>query len=98
MLISKISHFLNEQGNIVKGMPKEARELAFFLTFIIEATTNFDSEDGYNTGIRCNKKNCQGKIQSRLLIEENNEIYWRCPVCSNAGIISEWEGTKWDRS
>ena len=97
MFITNIHHFLNEQGDIPKDMPQEGRELASYLTFIIEATTDFESEHGLETGVRCNQKDCQGIIQSRLLIEENSEIFWQCPECGNEGIISEWAGTKWDR-
>ena len=99
MFITNITHLLNHQGDIPKDMPQEARELASFLTFVIEATTDFDSEAwGFETGIRCNQKDCKGMIESWLILEENHEIYWHCPICGIEGIISEWEGTKWDRS
>lgn len=98
MFITNITHLLNEKGEVVKSMPAEARELASFLTLIIEETTNFESKNGFETGIRCNQKDCKGMIESWLLLEENHEIYWYCPECGNEGIISEWEGTKWDRS
>ena len=32
-------HFLDEQGNIPKQMPKEARELASFFALVVDATT-----------------------------------------------------------
>lgn len=98
MLITNITHYLNPHGNIAKDMPEEAREFATFLTMIIEASSDFDSEMGYNTGIKCHQTNCQGTILSRLIIEEGHEIFWWCPVCQNEGIIAEWEGSKWDRS
>jgi len=98
MFITNITHLLDDQGDIPNDMPQKARELASFLTFIIEAATDFESEDGFETGVRCNQKGCQGMIQSWLLLEENHEIYWHCPECGNEGIISEWEGSKWDSS
>jgi len=80
-------------------MPSEAIELASFLTLIIEDVTDFDKEAwGFETDVRCNQTDCQGRIHSRLLIEEDHEIYWWCPVCKNEGIITEWEGTQWDGS
>jgi len=98
MLISNISHFLNPHGNIVRDMPSEARELASFLTLIIEATTDFESESGFSTELPCNDKECSGTTHSRLLIEKDHEIYWWCSKCKEEGIITEWEGTHWDQS
>lgn len=99
MYITNLTHFLTDRGDIPKEMPQESRELASFLTLIIEETTDFESDAwGFETQIRCNQTNCQGRIHSRLLIEEDHEIYWWCPECRNEGIISEWEGTKWDQS
>ena len=91
-----MSHFLDEAGNIPKQIPVEARELASFLALVIDATTDYDSESGFNTGIRCFEKGCDGMIHSYILLDNDDEIYWKCPNCKNEGIISEWQGTKWD--
>jgi len=56
-------------------MPSEAKELVCCLTTIIEAATDFVSEAlGFETDIRCNQTDCQGKIHSRPLVEENLDI------------------------
>ena len=77
-------------------MPKEARELANFLALVIDASTDYESENGFETGIRCFNEGCDGTIQSKFLFDQNNEIHWLCPKCGNEGIISEWENCKWD--
>ncbi len=70
-------HFLNPHGNKAKDMPSEAKELASFLPLIIEDVTDLDKEAwGFETDVSCNQKNCQRKIHSRLLIEEDHEILW----------------------
>lgn len=79
-------------------MPSEAKELASYLTFIIAAITDFESESGFSTEVTCINKGCKGIIQGRLLIEEDHEIYWWCPECKEEGVISEWEGSRWDKS
>ena len=96
MYITTFTHFLDEQGNIPKTMPKEARELASFLALVIDATTDYESESGFETGITCFQKGCDGMIQSTILFDQNNEIHWLCPKCKNEGIVSEWEDTEWD--
>ena len=98
MYVSNMTHFLNKSGGIAKDMPSEAKELASFLTLIIEDVSDFESEKGFDTGIPCLHKGCKGIIQSRVLVEKDNEIYWLCPECKEEGIITEWEGTRWDNS
>jgi len=95
MYISKMIHFLDETGNIPKKMPKEARELASFFALIVDETTKQKSSVDIQTDIRCFEKQCDGMIQSEILIEDD-AIHWVCPKCQNEGILSEWQGTKWD--
>ena len=40
MYITKLTHFLDETGNIPSEMSKEAQEFAYFLASIVEAATN----------------------------------------------------------
>jgi len=93
MYITNFKHFLDENGNIPTNMPKEARELIHFLALLIDDTTSgdFDSEPT----IRCIEKGCEGLIVPTL-IEENNKIYWVCVQCKTKGVITDWQGTKWD--
>ena len=96
MYITKMTHFLDEDGNIPEQMPKEARELASFMALVIDATTGYESESGFETGVRCFEKRFDGMIQSEILFDEDDEIHWMCSKCDNEGIISEWQGTRWD--
>ncbi len=96
MYISNFTHFLDEQGNIPTTMPKEARELANFLALIIDAATDYESESGFETAIRCFNRGCEGTVQSIILIDQDYVIHWRCNACENEGIISEWEDSRWD--
>ena len=96
MYISNFNHFLNEDGNIPTTMPKEARELANFLALVIDASTDYESENGFETAIRCFNVGCVGSIQSNILFDQNHEIHWQCNKCDNKGIISEWENCRWD--
>jgi hypothetical protein len=76
-------------------MPKEARELASFMALVVDSTTRKSPKTLTSTDIRCFKKGCQGLIKSEIL-SANNEIHWVCSKCQNEGIISVWQGTKWD--
>ena len=60
MYHSNITHFLNEHRDIPKDMLDETRGLAYFLTLIIAEATDFNSEKGFDTGIPCINKGCEG--------------------------------------
>lgn len=95
MYISNMQHFLDESGNIPKQIPREARELASFFALVIDATTKISPSTLTSTEIRCFEKGCGGMIKT-VLRKKTEEIQWYCPVCENEGVISEWQGTKWD--
>ena len=86
-------HFLDENGNIPDNMPKPARELGSFLGLVVDATTRFEEK----VELRCRSKRCKGIIQSTIV--DNGDIHYWCTHCEKYnGIISEWEGTKFDMS
>jgi len=90
-----MQHFLDEQGNIPKQMPKEARELASFFALVIDTTTKTNPVRLTPTGIRCFEKGCPGTIRVEIL-HSSNEIHWKCSRCEKEGKISYWQGTRWD--
>ena len=88
-------HYLDKTGNIPKQMQKEARELGSFMALVVDATTQSCYQTLTSTDIRCFKKGCSGTIKSALR-PDTSEIHWYCPDCENEGLISKWQGTKWD--
>ena len=95
MYITNFIHYLDATGNIPKQMPREARELANFLALVVDSTTKTKQSSLTSTDIRCFIKGCYATVKSTLR-PEANEIYWYCPDCENEGVISQWEGTRWD--
>lgn len=93
MHITNFQHFLNEDGCIPVNIPKKARELANFLALLVDEASleNYDSEPT----VRCIEKNCQGLIVP-IIVFESDEIHWFCTQCQAKGIITTWQGTKWD--
>jgi len=95
MYISQMPHFLDEKGNIPTEMPKQARELASFMALVVDSTTKTLPSTLTSTDIRCFNKGCHGLIKTALM-PKTEEIHWYCPDCENEGVISGWQGTKWD--
>lgn len=98
--ITDIRHFLGDDGELA-DLPPEALDLCRYLTSIIEAAT--DESGGYDAGeteIRCrnidNARRCHGDIEV-ILLPGDSQIEWQCELCGEDGVISGWEGTKWDK-
>ena len=90
-----MQHFLDPQGDIPKQMPKEARELASFLTLVVDATTKKMPSTLTSTEIRCFKKGCHGLVKSAIS-PDSKELHWYCPECEEEGVIREGRETRWD--
>jgi len=99
VMITNIKHFLEEDGTVPE-LPKEAKELVNFLSVIIEsASSNYAVPLSFAaTNCRCiiDGKSCTGEIEV-WVYPEDNRIGWECLECGDEGIISEWEGTLWDK-
>jgi hypothetical protein len=93
MYVTNIQHFMDEDGNIPTGMPKEATELANYFALLIDDATSGDYDA--DPTIRCIEKGCQGMVLP-FIFDETDEICWICPICKTEGVISNWRGTKWD--
>ena len=95
MYITNIQHLLDASAKMPNEMPKEARELISFLKLIIDITTKNVPHTLTATDVRCFEKGCNGMIKTALR-PDTEEIHWYCPDCENEGLISNWQGTKWD--
>ncbi len=93
--VTDITHYLDQQGELVLAMPAPARRLASFLVLVIDAVTQEVPCEDRDTRIRCCSKNCTGSIRASLL-SVNDKISWACPACGQQGVISNWQGTKWN--
>jgi len=66
MYISDLTHFLNEEGNIPKEIPSEARELAGFLAMVVDITTENKNNKLCPSPLTCTNKGGNGIINSAL--------------------------------
>lgn len=94
--VTDIRHYLNAEGELAE-MPGAARKLASFLVLLIDAATPAIPAQNSDTRIRCRTRDCTGSIQASIASREG-EIVWHCPECRHNGVISNWQGTKWDQT
>ena len=99
MYVTDLTHFLDESGEIPKTIPKEARELASFLALVVDGMTSQCSfpDAGVDVGVRCRKRGCPGVILAAVG-SPDGPIDWGCTDCDQEGLVSNWQGSKWDNS
>lgn len=99
MYIANFKHFLDENGNIPESNHKAAIALAGFHALVVDAATSNGLTDlPILTDLRCYAKGCEGKIMIEGVLSDNR-IEWHCDKCEKmGGIISDWQGTKWDNT
>jgi hypothetical protein len=66
-----MQHFLDEQENIPKKMPKEARELANYFSLVIDTFTKKLPAKLTSIDITCFEKGCKGTIRVEILCSSN---------------------------
>jgi len=95
-----ITHFLDDNGDMIKE-PPQARKLAEYLAAIIVMASFPDPDYPPEYRVSCrrrpNRKPCLTEIAG-WLDPETDDVVWICPVCQDKGIISNWKGTIWDMS
>ena len=95
MYITNIRHLLHASAKMPEDMPHEAIELIGFLKLVIDATTKNLPDSLTTADVICFKKGCSGMIKTAFR-PDTEEIHWYCPDCEVDGLISGWQGTKWD--
>ena len=98
--ITDLTHFLTDDGEIgLKSGP--ARKLAEHLTKIVLEATTESWRGPDQTAVRCRRrprrKRCAGEIETDIE-PDTDAIIWWCSDCDDNGTISNWQGSRWDRT
>jgi len=98
--ITDITHFLDEDGEMIKK-PLEVRRMGIYFASIIVMASYIEPEHPEVYQVSCrrrpNRKPCLGEIVG-YVSPESDEIVWKCLKCGDRGVISNWQGTIWDMS
>jgi WD40 repeat protein len=79
--VTDMRHFLDDDGEIVRNMPGEARQLASFLALVVDATSVENSSNFDELPLRCRGTECGGRVLARVV---TSGILWFCAVLSVA--------------
>lgn len=93
--ITDMTHFLDD-GRIALQTP-----LVSFLGEIVERVTAGAAGEVGTSAVGCRRRParrpCSGTIAA-VIDAPSQAIHWGCDRCSDRGVISNWQGTPWDRS
>lgn len=94
---SDLKHFLDDKGGIPSDIHPEGREMALFLTKIIEAVTihPMASKNSLLTDRLCPADQCNERVFG-FYADFNQPIAWKCKSCGAEGTIQNWQFSKWD--
>ena len=92
MLVSDLNHFLDLPDDV----PAPARRLAQHLGNIVRAATagGDGAGDPWMSALPCRRRPAHRPCAGRITIVRHQPpapIQWRCSVCADEGVISNWE-------
>jgi hypothetical protein len=98
--VTDLTHILTDEGEIgPKSGP--ARRLAKYFTKIVVDATTEPWENPGKKPVRCRRrpgrKPCAGLIGTDM-DPDTDAIMWWCPACGDNGTITNWQGSRWDRT
>jgi hypothetical protein len=98
--MTDITHFLDEDGEMITE-PPQARKLVEYFAAIIMMASFSDPDYPPEFKVPCrrkpNRKPCLEEVAG-WVEPDTEDIYWICPKCNDNGRISNWRGTIWDMS
>lgn len=96
MLVSDLNHFLDLPDDV----PRPARRLAEHFADIVRAATAGDGAgDRWTSALPCRRRPARRPCPGRITLvrrEPPAPIAWRCSVCADEGVISNWADSPYD--
>ena len=95
MLVADLHHFLD----LPEGVPGPALRLAERLTGIVRAATAGDAGKTWTSALPCPCRPQHRACPGRTILhrpQPPGPIQWRCSVCDDDGVISNWEDSPYD--
>ena len=96
--IIDITHYLSN-NKLKTKMSVPAKKYAEYIECIITITTINKSGIEHKTTISCKRRPHRKPCTGKLIVyceSSTSKITCYCPVCGDNGIISNWQGTRWD--
>jgi hypothetical protein len=94
-MVTDLHHLLE----LPPDTPGPARRLAEHLGDIVRAATSGDAGAAWESALPCRRRPANRTCPGRMIVartESEAPIHWRCSVCDDTGVISNWEDSPFD--
>ena len=94
-MVTDLHHFLD----LPPDTPGPTRRLAEHLGNIVRAATSGDAGTSWESALPCRRRPANRACPGRMIVlrtESDAPIRWRCSVCDDTGVISNWEDSPFD--
>jgi len=94
-MVSDLHHFLD----LPPDATGPARRLAEHLGNILRAATAGDAGTAWESALPCRRRPTNRACPGRMIVlrtHSGTPIRWRCSVCQDTGVISNWEDSPFD--
>lgn len=95
MLVTDLRHFLD----LPPDTPGPARRLAGHLGDIVRVGTAGNAGTAWESALPCRRRPASRRCQGRMIVlrtAPGAPIRWRCSVCEDEGVVSNWEDSPFD--
>ncbi len=95
VFVTDLHHFLD----LPEDTPGPARRLAEHLGDIVRAATAGDAGTAWDSALTCRRRPGNRRCPGRMIVRRTAPgapIGWRCGVCDDDGVISNWEDSPFD--
>ncbi len=99
MWVIDIRHWLDEtkSGPGVPQLRLKVKKLSEIITHATSVTAGIPVDEAPKCWRRPNRKPCTGILDIHLN-QDTGQIYWKCTVCQDEGVVTGWNGLIWDMS
>lgn len=94
-MVTDLHHLLD----LPPDTPGPTRRLAEHLGNIVRAATSGDAGTAWESALPCRRRPANRACPGRMIVlrtESGAPIRWRCSVCDDTGVISNWEDSPFD--
>lgn len=95
MLVADLHHFLD----LPPDVPGPARRLAEHLGNIVRAASAGDTATAWESAVPCRRRPANRSCMGQMIVQRTAleaPIRWRCSVCDDDGVISNWADSPFD--
>jgi hypothetical protein len=99
MWVIDIQHRLDETqtGPAVPQLKSKVKKITEIITFATSIGSGISIDSQPKCWRRPKRRPCKGMLDIQLN-PAAGQIYWKCPVCSDEGVVTGWKGLIWDMS